>query len=387
MLENYFITNNENSELSLFAETIEKFCDQEIEPYYVQWEKDGAIPRSLYRKLGEQGLLCVDVPEAYGGLGAGVRFSFMIDYVLSKRGYGGLVGGLQVHTDIIPPYLVDYGTEAQKKYWLPRLVTGECISAIGMTEPNAGSDLKNIRTFARKDGDRYIINGSKIFISNGQNANLFIIAAKTDRDAGARGIGLFLVDADTPGFQRGQNLDKIGHHSGDTSELFFEDMAVPADALLGKESEGFIQMMEKLPRERLIIGVQALGMAQGARDRTVQYVQEREAFGAPISKLQNTRFKLAEVEAELAASAAFTEHCIEAYIRGSLSPELVSALKLQTTEMLARVVDECLQLFGGYGYMTEYPVSRIWADARVLRIYGGTSEIMKELIARSVLGR
>lgn len=387
MLENYYLSDDENSELKLFIETVEKFCDQEIEPYYEQWEKEGVVPAALFRKLGEQGLMCADVPEAYGGLGVSARFSFMLDYVLSRRGYGGFVGGLQVHTDIIPPYLAHYGSEAQKQKWLPRLVSGESISAIGMTEPGAGSDLKNIRTFARKDGDRYIINGSKIFISNGQNADLFVIAAKTDKDAGARGISLFLVDAGTPGFSRGKNLDKIGQHAADTSELFFEGMAVPADALLGKEGEGFIQMMKELPRERLIIAVQALGMAQGARDLTAQYVQEREAFGAPIAKLQNTRFKLAEVETELAASSAFTEHCIEAYTRGKLTPELASALKLQTTEMLARVADECLQLFGGYGYMTEYPVSRIWADARVLRIYGGTSEIMKELIARSVVGR
>ena len=387
MLENYFLSDDENSELKLFIDTVDKFCEQEVEAYYEQWEKEGTVPASLFRKLGEQGLLCADVPEVYGGLGVNPRFSFMLNYVLSRRGYGGFVGGLQVHTDIIPPYLIHYGTEAQKHHWLPRLVSGESISAIGMTEPGAGSDLKNIRTFARKDGDRYIINGSKIFISNGQNADLFVVAAKTDRDAGAKGISLFLVDADTPGFNRGQNLDKIGQHAADTSELFFEDMAVPADALLGSEGQGFVQMMSELPRERLIIAVQALGMAQGARDRTVQYVQEREAFGAPISKLQNTRFKLAEIETELAASTAFTEHCIEAYCRGKLTPELASALKLQTTEMLARVADECLQLFGGYGYMTEYPVSRIWADARVLRIYGGTSEIMKELIARSMVGR
>ncbi len=387
MLENYFLSDAENSELKQFVESVNKFCDQEIEPFYEQWEKDGLVPSSLFRKLGEQGLMCADVPEEYGGLGISARFSFMLDFVLSRRGYGGFVGGLQVHTDIIPPYITHYGTEAQKQKWLPRLVSGESISAIGMTEPGAGSDLKNIRTFARKEDNHYVINGSKIFISNGQNADLFVIAAKTDKEAGARGISLFLVDANTPGFNRGQNLDKIGQHSGDTSELFFEDMVVPADALLGKEGEGFVQMMKELPRERLIIAVQALGMAQGARDRTVQYVQEREAFGAPIAKLQNTRFKIAEIETELAASTAFTEHCIEAYTQGKLTPELASALKLQTTEMLARVADECLQLFGGYGYMTEYPVSRIWADARVLRIYGGTSEIMKELIARSVVGR
>lgn len=387
MLENYFLPDDESGELRLFADTVDRFCDAEIEPHYERWEQEGSVPRELYNRLGEAGLLCVDVPEQYGGIGASARFSFVEDDVLSRRGYGGFVGGLQVHNDIIPPYLLHYGSEAQKQQWLPRMVSGEAVTAIAMTEPGAGSDLKNIRTSARRDGDRYIINGSKIFISNGQHADLLVLAAKTDTGAGARGISLFLVDAGSPGFSRGRNLDKIGQHSGDTSELFFEDMAVPADALLGEEGQGFAYMMQELPRERLIIAVQALGMARGARDLAVRYVGEREAFGAPIAKLQNTRFKLAEVETEIAASDAFCAHCIEAYMRGRLTPELASALKLQTTEMLSRVTDECLQLFGGYGYMSEYPISRFWTDARVLRIYGGTSEVMKELVARSVLGK
>ena len=387
MLENYFLSNDGNSEMSMFAEAVERFCDQEIAPYYEQWEKQGCVPKALFHKMGEAGLLCVDVPESEGGPGASPRFSFLLDYLLSRRGYGGFVGGLQVHNDIIPPYLLHYGSAEQKQRWLPRLVSGQSIAAIGMTEPGAGSDLKNIRTFARREGDRYIVNGSKIFISNGQNADLFIVAVKTDRDAGARGVSLLLVEADSPGFQRGKNLEKVGQHAADTSELFFEDMEVPVSKLLGDEGDGFKMMMRELPRERLIIAVQALGMAQGARDLAVRYVGEREAFGAPLSRLQNTRFALADVETELMASEAFCEHCIEAYSRGALSPELASALKLQTTEMLGRVTDSCLQLFGGYGYMAEYPVSRFWSDARVLRIYGGTSEIMKELIARSVLGR
>ncbi len=387
MLENYFLSNDQSSEMTMFAEAVERFCDQEIAPHYEEWEKQGSVPKALFHKMGEAGLLCVDVPESEGGPGASPRFSFLLDYVLSRRGYGGFVGGLQVHNDIIPPYLLHYGTEEQRQTWLPRLVSGQSIAAIGMTEPGAGSDLKTIRTFARREGDRYIVNGSKIFISNGQNADLFVVAVKTDREAGARGVSLLLVDASSPGFHRGKNLEKVGQHAADTSELFFGNMEVPVSNLLGEEGDGFKMMMRELPRERLIIAVQALGMAQGARDLAVRYVGEREAFGAPLSKLQNTRFSLADVETELMASEAFCEHCIEAYSRGQLSPELASALKLQTTEMLGRVTDSCLQLFGGYGYMAEYPVSRFWSDARVLRIYGGTSEIMKELIARSVLGR
>ena len=298
------------------------------------------------------------------------------------------MGGLQVHSDIIPPYLLHCGTEAQRQHWLPRMIRGEAVAAIGMTEPGAGSDLKAIRTQARRDGDSYVINGSKIFISNGQNADLIVLAAKTDASAGAKGVSLFLVDTQSPGFQRGRRLEKIGQHAGDTSELFFEDMRVPADALLGGvEGQGFVQMMRELPRERLIIGVQGLYGARGALDLTLQYVQERQAFGQSIAQFQNTRFKLAEVATEIAAAEAFLNACIDAHARGELTPETVSALKLHVSELFSRVADECLQLFGGYGYMAEYPISRFWTDARVLRIYGGTSEIMKELVARSLLGR
>ena len=257
-----------------------------------------------------------------------------------------------------------------------------------MTEPGAGSDLKAIRTTARKDGDHYVINGSKIFISNGQNCDLLVLAAKTDPAAGAKGVSLFLVDTTTPGFARGQNLEKIGQHAGDTSELFFTDMRVPLDALLGGvEGQGFVQMMRELPRERLIIGVQAVAGAQGALDATVAYVQERQAFGQAIGQFQNTRFTLARQATDIAAARAFLNACIAAYQHGELTPEAVSALKLHTTELMGRVADACLQLFGGYGYMAEYPIARFWTDARVLRIYGGTSEIMQELVARSLLGR
>jgi acyl-CoA dehydrogenase len=389
-LENYLLSAPERSELALFKQSLERFCDAEIEPHYRDWEKAGIVPRALFGKMGAQGYLCADVPEAYGGAGASVNFSFAVIEVLSRRGYAGFVGGLQVHNDIIPPYLLHCGTEAQRAHWLPRMVSGEAVAAIGMTEPGAGSDLKAIRTQARREGEgeHYVINGSKIFISNGQNADLIVLAAKTDPAAGAKGVSLFLVDTRSPGFQRGRRLEKIGQHAGDTSELFFEDMRVPADALLGGvEGQGFVQMMRELPRERLIIGVQGLYGARGALDLTLQYVQQRQAFGQSIAQFQNTRFKLAEVATDIAAAEAFLNACVAAYAHGELTPETVSALKLHVSELFSRVADECLQLFGGYGYMAEYPISRFWTDARVLRIYGGTSEIMKELVARALLGR
>ena len=350
------------------------------------------MPRALFTQMGAQGYLCADVPEPYGGSGASVHFSFAVIEVLSRRGYGGLVGGLQVHNDIIPPYLLHCASEAQRAHWLPRMARGEAIAAIGMTEPGAGSDLKAIRTTARRvsdaQGEGYIINGSKIFISNGQNCDLLVLAAKTDPTAGAKGVSLFLVDVQTPGFTRGKNLEKIGQHAGDTSELFFDNLRVPLDALLGGvEGQGFVQMMRELPRERLIIGVQAVHGAKGALDVTLRYVQERQAFGQAIGQFQNTRFTLAQCATDIAASEAFLNASVAAYERGDLSPEAASALKLHASELMGRVADQCLQLFGGYGYMAEYPVSRFWTDARVLRIYGGTSEIMKELVARGLLGR
>ena len=388
MLTNHLLSADERADLALFTESLDRFCDAEIEPHYRDWERAGQVPRELFARLGAQGYLCADVPEAYGSPGASVAFSFAVVEVLSRRGYAGFVGGLQVHNDIIPPYLLHFGTEAQRQHWLPRMASGEAIAAIGMTEPGAGSDLKNIRTTARREGDHYVINGSKIFISNGQNADLIVLAAKTDAAAGAKGVSLFLVDTRTPGFSRGRRLEKVGQHAGDTSELFFEDMRVPADALLGGvEGQGFVQMMRELPRERLIIGVQAIHGAKGALEQTVRYVQERQAFGQSVAQFQNTRFTLAQVATDIAAGEAFLNAGVHAYTLGQLTPDAASAIKLHTSELFSRVADQCLQFFGGYGYMAEYPISRFWADARVLRIYGGTSEIMKELVARALLGR
>lgn len=388
MLTNHLVSPEDRAELNEFARSVDRFCDAHIEPHYRDWEKAGVVPRDLFRQMGAQGYLCADVPERYEGSGASALFSFAVLEVLSRRGYAGLVGGLQVHTDIVPPYLLHFGTEAQRRHWLPKMVSGEAIAGIGMTEPGAGSDLKNIRTFARREADHYVINGSKIFISNGQNADLIVLAAKTDKDAGAKGVSLFLVDTNTPGFSRGRNLEKVGQHAGDTSELFFDEMRVPADALLGGvEGQGFVQMMRELPRERLIIGVQGLHGAKGALELTLNYVKERQAFGQAVGAFQNTRFTLAGLATEIAAGEAFLNAGIHAYQQGELSPEAASAIKLHLSELFGRVADQCLQFFGGYGYMAEYPISRFWTDARVLRLYGGTSEIMKELVARSLLGR
>lgn len=347
------------------------------------------MTRELFAQMGAQGYLCADVPDTWDGAGASGHFSFAVIEVLSRRGYGGFVGGLQVHNDIVQPYLLHCGTEAQCAHWLARMASGTAIAAIGMTEPGAGSDLKALRTSARRvsdaHGEGYVINGSKIFISNGQNCDLLVLAAKTNPAAGAKGVSLFLVDANTPGFTRGRRLEKIGQHAGDTSELFFDNMRVPLDTLLGGvEGQGFVQMMRELPRERLIIGVHG---AKGALDLTVRYVQERQAFGQPLAQFQNTRFTLAQCATDITAAEAFLNASVAAYERGELSAKAASALKLHTSELMGRVADQCLQLFGGYGYMAEYPVSRFWTDARVLRIYGGTSEIMKELVARGLLGR
>ena len=387
MLTDYSLDSDSRSELELFRHSVRGFCTQHMAPYYEQWEKDGLVPRPLYNQLGEAGLLCVDVPEAYGGFGVPAHFSFAVVEEMGRAGFTGFCGGMQVHTDIVPPYLVKFGSEAQKQRWLPKMVSGEAVTAIGMTEPNTGSDLANIKTSAVRSDDGYLINGSKTFISNGQHADMLLLAAKTDATAGARGISLFLVDATLPGYARGSNLEKVGHKCADTSELFFDDLLVPHDALLGSAGNGFGMMMEQLGRERMIIGVLAVGAAAGALELTSQYVQERKAFGAPLAQLQNTRFKLAEIQTQILANESFMQYCFHAYRHGELTPELAAAFKLSSTEMQCVVMDECLQLFGGYGYMSEYPISRAWTDARVQRIYGGTSEIMKEVIARSIVGK
>lgn len=377
----------QSEELTLFKDMARRAFEAEIQPYYDQWEEDKWVPRSLWNTLGEAGLLCPDVSEEYGGAGTGPEVTLAMIEEMSYMGFGGLASGYGIHSNIVAPYLIHHGTNAQKERWLPKMVTGEVVGALGMSEPGAGSDVQGIKTNAVRDGDEWVLNGSKIFITNGMHADLVIVAAITDPGKGAKGTSLFLVDTSLPGFERGKKLDKIGQHASDTALLFFQDMRLPADALLGEENKGFVIMMQELPRERLGIAAQAVYQAQGALDLTVQYVQERQAFGQPIAKFQNTRFKLADVKTEIALNKALYESCAAQYARGELTTDDAAMLKLASCDMQCRVVDDCLQLFGGYGYTTEYPISRFYVDARIQRIYGGSAEIMRELVARSILGR
>ena len=377
----------DQEELALFRESVIKALEKEIKPHYEQWEKDGIAPRKLWNTLGDAGMLCVDVPEDCGGCGAPFQYSVVVSEELARMGFGALSTNVMVHSDIVAPYLSHLGNDEQKQQWLPKMVSGETVGAIAMTEPGAGSDLQAMRTSALKDGDDYILNGSKTFITNGQHADMVIVAAKTDPSAGAKGVSLFLVDTTLEGYGVGRNLDKIGQHAGDTSELFFADMRVPASALLGEAGKGFAYLMQELPRERLVIGALGVAAARGALDLTVAYCQERVLFGQKLAQLQNTRFEMARMETEYRINKAFVDQCINEYVAGTLNAATASMAKYSATEMQCRVTDGCLQLFGGYGYTSEYPISRAFADARVQRIYGGTSEIMKEIIARSIFGR
>jgi acyl-CoA dehydrogenase len=376
-----------DSELELFRDTVVRFLKDKVQPYYDQWERAGIAPRALWNELGEAGLLCVDAPAEYGGIGAPFEYSCVVLEEIGRLGFGAMAANVAVHSDIVCPYIAHLGTEEQKKKYIPKLVSGEMVGAICMTEPGAGSDLQGIRSTALADGDHYIINGQKTFITNGQHADLLIVFAKTDPKAGAKGTSLFLVEATTPGFARGRNLEKIGQHMGDTSELFFQDLRVPASAILGRPGNGFGHLIDELPRERLTLSVHAVSAAEGALALTLDYVRNRKAFGTTLAAFQNTRFALAEIKTDIELCKAFVRHCTQLYAQGRLDVPTGAMVKLASTEMQFRVADRCLQLFGGYGYMSEYPISRYFADARVQRIYGGTSEIMKEVIARSLVGR
>lgn len=376
------------SELELFRDNVRRFLAETVEPHYEKWEKAGMFPKDLYLEMGANGLLCVDLPEEYGGAGAPFDFSMVVLEETARMGFLALASNLSVHSDIVAPYILHLGTEAQKRKYLPRMACGECIGAIGMTEPGAGSDLQGIKTSALPDGEgHYLINGSKTFITNGQHAGVVVLATKTDPKAGAKGTTLFTVDTSLPGFKRGRNLDKVGMHSADTSELFFDNVKISADEVLGRVGGGFGHLIDELPRERLALAVTAVGHAQGALEKTIEYTMSRKAFGTAVASFQNTRFELAKVKTDIEVHRAFVEKCNAQYAQGKLDVPTAAMVKLATTEMEGRVTDSCLQLFGGYGYMTEYPISRYWADARIQRIYGGTSEIMKEVIARSLVGR
>jgi alkylation response protein AidB-like acyl-CoA dehydrogenase len=374
-------------EKELFRDSIRRFLASEVAPDYEKWEDAGIWPRELWNKLGENGFLCVDVPSAYGGYDASFELSCVVAEELSRGGYAALASGVSVHSDIVAPYILHLGSEAQKQQWLPGMVTGEVVGCIGMSEPAAGSDLQGMKTSALKDGDDYVINGQKTFITNGQHADVIVLSAKTDPKLGARGITLFTVDTHLPGFNKGRNLDKMGLHSGDTSELFFSDLRVPMDQVLGGEGKGFANLMNELPRERLILGVGCVGAADGMLAWTVDYVMERKAFGESLSSFQNIRYSLADMKTEIELNRAMAEKFVGKYVNGDLTTEEASMCKLAASEMQGRVADTCVQMFGGYGYMKEFPISRAYVDARVQRIYGGTSEIMKELISRSLVGR
>lgn len=367
----------------MFRESVRKFLETEAAPYHDQWEEDGQVDRGLWNKAGEQGFLCPTVPEEYGGVGVDFRYNAIVDEECARSGLTGIGWGL--HSDIAVPYIVRYGSEEQKQKYLPGCVSGDIVTAIAMTEPAAGSDLQGIKTTAIKDGDDYIINGSKTFITNGQHADLVVVVAKTDPSAGGKGTSLFLVEAGTPGFEKGKNLHKIGLKAQDTSELFFQDVRVPTTALLGEEGMGFVYLMQDLPQERLNVAILAVHSAQAILEQTVEYVTERKAFGKSIATFQNTQFKLAELDTELTSASVFLDRCLELHVEGGLDSVTAAKAKLLTTDLQGKVMDECLQLHGGYGYMWEYPVARAWADARVQRIYAGTNEVMKLIIGRELV--
>jgi acyl-CoA dehydrogenase len=365
----------------MFRDSVRKFLAKEMVPFADTYEAEGIIGRDVWRKAGEAGLLCPTMPEQYGGLGLDFGYNCVVNEEIS---YASIVAGFSLQSDIVADYLLAYGSEEQKQKWIPRMVSGETVAAIAMTEPGAGSDLQGVRTTAKKDGNHFIINGSKTYITNGQNADLIIVVAKTDPDKGAKGTSLILVEGDREGFERGRNLDKIGQNSSDTSELFFKDVRVPMTNCLGEENKGFIYLMSQLPQERLSIAVGAQANAQKAFDLTVEFVKERKAFGKTVFDFQNTKFVLADLKTKLQVGWAHLDHCIKRHMAGNLTAAEGSAAKLWHTDMQWEMADACLQLHGGAGYMNEYPIARLWRDARVQRIYGGTNEIMKEVVSRSI---
>jgi acyl-CoA dehydrogenase len=368
----------------MLKESATRFFKEQWGPKDEQWRHDGVMTAEAWREAGANGFLCASMPEEYGGAGGDFGHEAALVLAQGEAGIGGFGGSL--HSGIVAPYILHYGTEAQKKRWLPKLATGELIGAIAMTEPGTGSDLQGVRTLAQKseDGQTYKINGSKTFITNGQLANLIIVVCKTDKDQGAQGISLVVVETEeAPGFRRGRNLDKIGMDAQDTSELFFDDVVVSKHNLIGEqEGMGFFQLMQELPQERLLVALAGIAAMELAMKETLAYTKERKAFGKPIFSFQNTRFKLAECQALLMASNALVDAAMVAHLKGELGVDRAALIKYWITDNQCKLIDECLQLFGGYGYMKEYPIARLWADSRVQRIYGGTNEIMKELASR-----
>jgi alkylation response protein AidB-like acyl-CoA dehydrogenase len=366
-----------------FRDTVRTFCEKEIAPHHDQWEKDGIVPREVWERAGELGLLGFMMPEEHGGGGiSDFRYNAILSEEITRIGASGI--GFVIQTDLVSGYLLSYATDEQKARWFPTFCSGETITAIAMTEPGTGSDLQGIKTRAVLDGDEYVINGSKTFITNGINADLVLVVCQTDPEAGAMGFSLIAVERGTPGFERGRNLDKIGLKAQDTAELYFEDVRVPKENLLGEAGQGFIYLMEKLPQERLSISVVAAAACRAAIDMTLDYVKERKAFGKPIGSFQNSRFVLAELETEARIAQVFVDESITQHNRGDLTVADAAMGKWWTTELQKKTVDKCLQLHGGYGYMAEYPISKAYLDTRIQTIYGGTTEIMKEIIGRGM---
>ncbi|WP_375272604.1 acyl-CoA dehydrogenase family protein [Sphingomonas sp.] len=366
-----------------FRQTVRSFLAKEGQPFADQWNKDRLVPKSFWRQAGEVGMLCPTVPEAYGGLGLDFGYNAIVD---EEMAYAGVPAGFSLQSDIVAGYIEHYGSEEQKAQWLPKMVSGEVVTAIAMTEPGTGSDLQSIRTSAKKDGNHYVINGSKTYITNGQNTDLTLVVAKTDPDAqpAYKGMSIILVESDRDGFRKGRKLDKIGQDAADTSELFFDDVRVPITNCLGEEGKGFIYLMSQLPQERLSIAVSVQATAQKAFDETVAFTKDRRAFKGTVFDFQNTKFVLADLKAKLQVGWAHLDWCIKRHLAGELTNEEGAAAKLFHTELEWEVMDKCLQLHGGAGYMNEYPIARAWRAARVSRIYGGTNEIMKEVIARKL---
>lgn len=373
-----------SDEHEMFRDAARRFIATEITPFHGEWEKVGVVPRELWRKAGEAGLLCANVPEEYGGAGANFLYNVVIAEELGRAGATG--PGFTVHSDMVASYILSFGSEAQKKQWLPKMVSGEAVGALGLTEPGGGSDLKAMRTRAERDGDHYVINGQKTYISNGQLADIVVLACKTDPDAGAKGVSLIIVEATRAGFERGRRLEKLGLKAQDTSELFFNNLRVPVSNRLGEEGAGFKMAMHKLAAERLIISVNAIAVCEAVLDWTVAYTKERKAFGKTIAEFQNTRFKVAEYTALVQSARVFIDRCIELTMENKLDSTDAAMAKMVSTELQCKVVDECLQFFGGYGYMLEYPIAHAYIDSRIRRIAGGSSEVLREIVSRSVFG-
>lgn len=368
-----------------FRDMVRTFIEREIVPNYADWEQAGIVPREIWLKAGKVGILCPTVPEEYGGVGGSFLYNVIMTEEMAR--VGAMAPAFYLHSDIVAPYLIDFGTAEQKQQWLPRMVAGDVVAAVGMSEPRGGSDLAHLRTSAVLDGDEYVVNGQKVFITNGYSADLLVLACRTGSEPGGRGISLLLVDTTTPGFVRGRKLDKIGCKAQDTAELFFSDMRVSAANVLGGPGQGFRRLMTQLAQERLVQAVRAVASSEAALRWTIDYASEREMFGATLAGFQNTQFVLAQLHSEVLAQRVFLDRCIQLLLDGKLDAIDAASLKMVTTQLQGRVMDECLQLFGGWGYMTEFPIARAFVDARMARIGGGAIEVMKHIVGRSLFGQ